>query len=78
MHPISKKLVGVNQTTLQDPKGKYFYAEFIGKVKKDRQGWVSYFWMNPATKAIDTKCTYVKATTMDGKKVFCGAGVWYQ
>ena len=76
MHPISKKLVGVNQTTLQDPKGKYFFAEFIGKVKKDGQGWVGYSWMNPATKAIDTKCTYVKSTTMDGKKVFCGAGVY--
>jgi methyl-accepting chemotaxis protein len=76
MHPVSKKLVGANQTSLQDPKGKYFYAEFIAKVQKDGDGWVGYYWMNPATKGLEVKCTYVKATTMDGKKVFCGAGVY--
>jgi signal transduction histidine kinase len=76
MHPVSKKLVGANQTSLQDPKGKYFYAEFIAKVQKDGEGWVGYYWMNPATKGLEVKCTYVKATTMDGKKVFCGAGVY--
>ena len=76
MHPISKKLVNVNQASLQDPKGKYFYAEFIAKMKKDGQGWVSYTWMNPATKTLEPKCTYSKVTSMDGKKVFCGAGVY--
>ena len=76
MHPISKKLVGANQTSLQDPTGKYFYAEFIAKIKKDGEGWVGYKWVNPANKTIEFKCTYVKATSMDGKKVFCGAGVY--
>jgi signal transduction histidine kinase len=76
MHPISKKLVGVNQTTLQDPKGKYLIAEMIAKVKKDGSGWVAYSWLNPATKAIAIKCTYAKGTTMDGKKVWIAAGVY--
>jgi signal transduction histidine kinase len=78
MHPVSKKLVGVNQAALQDPTGKYFYAEFLAKVKKDGEGWVSYQWLNPATKKLDPKCSYVKATkvSINGKKVWCGAGIY--
>lgn len=78
LHPISKKLVGANQTTLQDAKGKFFYAEMIAKVKRDGQGWISYSWMNPANNAVEIKCSYVKAITktIDGKKIWCGAGVY--
>lgn len=78
LHPISKKLVGVNQTALQDAKGKYFYAEMIAKIKRDGQGWISYSWLNPANKAVETKCSYVKAIAkpIDGKKIWCGAGVY--
>jgi len=76
MHPISKKLVGVNQVTLQDPKGKYIIAEMIAKVKKDGHGWVGYSWVNPVTNKIAQKCSYAMGTTMDGKKVWVAAGVY--
>jgi signal transduction histidine kinase len=76
MHPVSKKLVGVNQTALQDPKGKYFYAEMIHKAKNIGEGWISYYWLNPVTNVLEPKCSFVKATTLDGKKVWCGAGVY--
>jgi signal transduction histidine kinase len=76
MHPISKKLVGANQTGLQDPKGKYLIAEMIAKVKRDGSGWVAYSWLNPATKVIEPKCSYAKSTTMAGQKVWVAAGVY--
>jgi signal transduction histidine kinase len=76
LHPISKKLVNANQTMLKDPYGKYLIAEMIAKVKKDGAGWVAYSWLNPATKAIEIKCTYAKGTTMDGKKVWVAAGIY--
>jgi hypothetical protein len=54
------------------------YVGYHAKVKKDGQGWISYQWLNPATKKLDPKCSYVKATkvTIKGKKVWCGAGVY--
>lgn len=78
MHPISKKLEGVNQVNIQDPTGKYFYAEFLGKVKKDGEGWVSYKWLHPKTNTLENKCSYAKAArvAVKGKKVWCAAGVY--
>ena len=75
MHHIHK-LVGVDQMYIQDPNGKYFNAEMVAKVKKSGAGWVSYRRLNPVSKIIEPKCSYVKATTMDGKKVWVGAGVY--
>lgn len=76
LHPVSKKLVGQNQKGLQDPKGKYLITEMLVKLQKSGEGWVAYTWLNPATKTLDPKCSYVKTTTMDGQKVWVGAGVY--
>lgn len=75
-HPVYKKLVGVNQTSIQDAKGKYFGAELKAKAQKPGEGWVAYAWPNPTTKVVENKCTYLKTTTMDGKKVMVCAGVY--
>jgi signal transduction histidine kinase len=77
LHP-KNNLVGQNQMGLQDPKGKYLVAEMIVKLKKTGEGWVAYWWPNPATNKLEPKCSYVKMAnaTIDGKRVYVGAGVY--
>jgi cytochrome c len=75
MHPI-QKLEGKDMSTLQGAKGEYFGAEMKAKAEKDGFGWIAYTWENPTTKKLDVKCTYIKTATMDGVKVFVGAGIF--
>jgi cytochrome c len=76
-HPISPKLVGKDQTMIQDAKGKYLVAEMNAKAKSPGgNGWVPYHWLNPKTGGIDAKCTYVKRCKMDGKDVWVAAGIY--
>jgi len=77
VHP-QKKLVNQNQMLMQDPKGRYLVAEMIVKLKKNGEGWVAYWWPNPATNKLEPKCSYVKLakTPINGKKIYAGAGVY--
>jgi signal transduction histidine kinase len=76
LQPANPQLEGKDITVLQGAKGEYFGAEMKAKVQKNGEGWVSYVWENPKTKALEIKCSYVKAATMDGKKVFVGSGIY--
>jgi cytochrome c len=76
LQPANPKLEGKDITILQGAKGEYFGAEMKAKVQKSGEGWVSYVWENPKTKALEIKCSYVKGATMDGKKVFVGSGLY--
>jgi len=77
-HPISPKLVGKDQTMIQDAKGKYLVAEMNAKAMNPGSGWVPYHWLNPKTNTVDAKCTYVKRCKMDGKDVWVAAGIYMQ
>jgi hypothetical protein len=76
LQPANPKLEGKDITVLQGAKGEYFGAEMKAKAQKFGVGWVSYVWENPKTKGLEIKCSYVKAATMDGKKVFVGSGIY--
>lgn len=52
--------VGVNLIALKDTSGKYLFKEMIETAKAKESGWVEYNWLNPATKKIQPKRTYVK------------------
>jgi signal transduction histidine kinase len=75
VHPVHKQLVGVNQANTLDARGKYFAAELKVKANGPGEGWVSYAWPNPKTNVIEDKCTYLKTSTMDGKRVIVCAGI---
>lgn len=75
MHPI-QKLEGKDMSMLQGAKGEFFGAEMKAKAEKDGVGWIAYTWENQETKKIETKCSYIKTATMDGVKVFVGAGIF--
>lgn len=76
LQPANPSLVGKDITVLQGAKGEFFGAEMKAKAQKDGEGWVSYVWSNPKTKRLEIKCSYVKAATMDGQKVFVGSGIY--
>jgi signal transduction histidine kinase len=76
LQPANPQLEGKDITVLQGAKGEYFGAEMKAKVQKSGEGWVSYVWENPKTKGLEIKCSFVKAATMEGKKVFVGSGIY--
>jgi cytochrome c len=59
-HGGNPKLVGRSMIELKDADGKYFIKE-MGEVAKTKgKGWVDYKWLNPVTKALEAKSTYVE------------------
>ncbi|MGO9145617.1 MAG: cache domain-containing protein [Desulfomonilia bacterium] len=76
LQPANPQLEGKDISVLQGAKGEYFGAEMKAKAQKYGEGWVSYVWENPKTKRLEIKCSFVKAATMDGKKVFVGSGIY--
>jgi len=59
-HGGNPKLVGKNVMDLKDADGKPFIREMYDVAKSKGKGWVDYKWVNPVTKNIDAKSTYVE------------------
>jgi cytochrome c len=68
------KFVGMNHMELKDPEGKYFMKDLVELAKTKGSGWVDYVWVNPVTKKIQPKTTYVKR--IEGMDAFIGCGVF--
>jgi len=58
-HGANERLVGKALLKLQDADGKYFVQELVGLVKANKAGWVEYRWVNPVTKEVEPKSSYV-------------------
>lgn len=65
--------IGVNLMGLKDTKGKYFVKEMMETVKKKGSGWVDYTWLNPVTRKIQPKTSYVKR--IKGMDALVGCGI---
>jgi len=61
------KRVGQNMLGLKDANGKLLFPEIA---KTERIGWVDYKWVNPETKKIEDKSTYIQK--MDDYFIGCG------
>ncbi len=66
--------VGSNHMGLKDPNGVYFIKEMVELAKTKGNGWVNYEWVNPETKKVQSKATYVKR--IDGMDAFLACGVF--
>jgi cytochrome c len=64
--------VGVNLVGLKDTNGKHLFKEMIETAKTKESGWVEYAWLNPATKKIQPKSTYVKRVKGMDALIACG------
>ena len=71
-HPMNAKLIGKDMSDVKDTNGKSFTKFFIATVADAGQGWVDYNWLNPVTKEIDSKASYV-AKAGD---IFVGCGIY--
>lgn len=71
-HGANTKLIGKNLIDLKDADGKLFVKDYTELAKAKGSGWVDYKWVNPNTKNIDKKSTYVEKTD----DVIVGAGIY--
>ena len=71
-HGGNAKLVGKNMFELKDADGEFFIKKFIEVAKTKGTGWVDYKWVNPVTKKIEPKSTYIQK--MD--EYFLGCGIY--
>jgi signal transduction histidine kinase len=69
-HGGNAKLVGKDLIGLKDADGIYFMKKFIEMAKTQGSGWVEYKWVNPVTKKIESKSTYIQK--MDNYFLGCG------
>lgn len=65
--------VGISHIDLKDPEGKEFIKEMVELAKTKGSGWVEYKWLNPTTKRIQQKTTYVKKIEKMDAFIACGA-----
>lgn len=58
-HPKNPKLIGKNLMDVPDTDGKLFRKEIVQAAKTKGSGWVDYKYLNPETKKVEAKTTYV-------------------
>lgn len=59
-HGANAKLVDKDLIQLKDADGKAFIVEIVNMVKTNKAGWIDYKWINPVSKQIESKTTYVE------------------
>ncbi|RJF98998.1 cache domain-containing protein [Noviherbaspirillum saxi] len=69
-HGANAKLIGKDLMDLKDADGKPFVKEYTDLANAKGSGWSDYKWVNPNTKAIEHKSTYVQK--VDDLVVGCG------
>jgi cytochrome c len=65
-------LIGKDASGMKDAEGKMFMAEMVKVANEKGSGWVDYMWVNPTTKKIQAKSTYLERSG----DVFLGAGIY--
>jgi len=58
-HPKNPKLIGKNLMDIPDTDGKLFRKEIVEMAKAKGAGWVDYKYLNPETRKVEAKTTYV-------------------
>jgi cytochrome c len=69
-HGANAKLIGKDLMDLKDADGKPFVKAYTDLANAKGSGWSDYKWVNPTTKAIELKSTYVQK--IDDLVVGCG------
>ena len=71
-HSTNSRLNGKEMIELKDADGKQFNKEMLELVKTKGSGWLDYRWVNPVSKNIEAKSSYVERV---GEYVV-GAGIY--
>lgn len=60
MHPINEKLINADLTQKKDANGKFLFVDMVDIVKKDKAGFLKYYWERPGETVPVPKISYVK------------------
>jgi cytochrome c len=69
-----RALIGKNAIDIKNSDGKYPIRMMIDIAKDSGSGWVDYKWLNPRTKKVQEKTTYIEKMG----DYFVGAGIYLQ
>ncbi|MFZ6645942.1 cache domain-containing protein [Undibacterium sp. TJN25] len=72
-HATNAKMNGKDLSQLKDADGKQFSKAMADLAQSKGAGWVDYQWVNPVTKQIEPKTSYIKRVSDD---VFLGVGIY--
>jgi len=73
-HGANKTLINKPTADLKDSDGKLFMREMVNVAKTKGKGWVDYKWVNPVSKKIERKSSYVQR--VEGKDLLIGCGIY--
>lgn len=72
-HATNARMNGKDLSELKDADGKQFAKAMADLVKAKGAGWVDYRWVNPVSKAIEAKASYVERVN---DTIFLGVGIY--
>ncbi|NVD71907.1 hypothetical protein D0T25_13610 [Duganella sp. BJB488] len=72
-HANTPKMNGKDMSQLKDANGKKFVQEMRDIAQSKKPGWVDYVWVNPVTKALEDKTSYIRQAE---DKYTVGAGIY--
>jgi signal transduction histidine kinase len=72
-HGTNPRLNNKDMSQLRDANGKYFSKEMRDLAMGGKTGWVDYVWVNPVSKALEPKSSYVRKAD---DKYFVGVGIY--
>jgi len=72
-HATNPKLNNKDMNQLRDANGKYFSKEMRDLAMSGKTGWVDYVWVNPVSKQLEPKSSYVKKVN---DSYFVGVGIY--
>lgn len=73
-HPMSAALIGKSFDEIKDKKGNAFFDALCEAGKKDKGGWVEYWWSKPGEEGDFRKISY--AYQVKGTPYQVGAGIY--
>jgi signal transduction histidine kinase len=73
-HGANEKLIGKNLIGLKDQRGHEFIKQMISLAQSKGDGWVDYDWVNPVSKKVEPKASYL--LRLPGAKQFALVGVY--
>lgn len=72
-HAANARMNGKDLAELKDADGKKFSKAMAELAQAKGSGWVDYQWVNPVTKVIEPKTSYIQRVN---EGVFLGAGIY--
>jgi signal transduction histidine kinase len=71
-HCTMPELAGKDMMEVQDPEGRYITKERLKLLQKSNSAWQTYKYLNPVTKKVENKSTYLERVG----DLYIGVGVY--